>query len=251
MGLGETDDFAELVAELLKQIDLLLAQVKQCADAVDQLNSLTTERDRKQGEFSILLAKPTPPQGDAQAKRTQEIEELRRQIDALEKPIEELYRPFITVKANVSNFVAAVRDVLDYTPVEPLRFKEIRSEIERLLLLTSVGGPATVLPMKMTLNDLLKVKHRLREFLSFRATPGDSDEGTKGPSHAKRSKPSPAALIGSWLKSRRESQRTLARKAGISPNTLRKIMDGKPVRSDSISAVAEVLGCRYEDLLPS
>src|SRR5277367_919469 len=107
----------------------------------------------------------------------------------------------------------------------------------------------TALHQWPTARDLLKLKHRLLEFLVPSSNPPHKDVVSERFPFAS-AKQSPAALIGGWLKHRRESQRALARKAGISPNTLKKIIDGRPVHSAKITAVVEVLDCRYEDLLP-
>ena len=104
--------------------------------------------------------------------------------------------------------------------------------------------------MQSTYADLMKMKQRLDDLLAYQREREGSSPKYRKHSGTPPVQQSPAALIAGWCKSRRESQRALAGKAGISPNTLKKIMDGKVVRSEKIAAVADVLGCQYEDLLP-
>jgi DNA-binding Xre family transcriptional regulator len=75
--------------------------------------------------------------------------------------------------------------------------------------------------------------------------------GEKNYGRALSGGPSPGERIAAWIQTGRESQKSLAGKAGISRNTLSKIMKGKPVHSEKIAAVAEILGCSYKDLLPT
>jgi DNA-binding Xre family transcriptional regulator len=181
--------------------------------------------------------------------RLLQIERLTERTNAWNEEITKLYNPFQSADADVRGFVQEVHDVLDLVPVRPVQLRDIRREIERLPLWTNArkAGP---LGMQGTYADLLKMTQRMDDLLACLAEREDSGSKQQGISVAPAGKPSPAALIAGWCKTRRESQRALAGKAGISPNTLKKIMDGKRVRSEKIAAVAEVLGCRYEDLLP-
>jgi len=75
-----------------------------------------------------------------------------------------------------------------------------------------------------------------------------SQDGTGEISTAPRL--TPAEVIGAWLQQNGVTKQSLAGRAGISRNTLARIINNQPVRADSLSKVAEVIGCDFRELLP-
>jgi hypothetical protein len=164
---------------LLKELEPLLLRVKQCAEAAPGISRLSLKREEKQRKFNTLVGlkafivkKASDAQRPLSPEESKKVHSLTKQIlacgdqkKALQDRISEAYQPFISISAEVRGFVAMVRETLDYTPANSPRLQRIRTETKRLQLFDVVVANPGPLSMKFVHPQLLKLRHRLAEFL--------------------------------------------------------------------------------------
>jgi hypothetical protein len=177
---GDQQDFYGRISKLLKELKPLLLRVTQCAGAASEIKDLRFQRDQKQREFNELAGRiaqiesmPKPlsmEHSDEAHDLNQQTSACKAEIDALDKSISEKHKPFIDTDAEARQFIAAVRDALDYAPANSSPIKEIRSEIERLQLFGIAKTPGP-LAMGLLRDELPKLRNRLAEFLGLAENP--------------------------------------------------------------------------------
>lgn len=94
------------------------------------------------------------------------IKTLTHEIAGWNQEISGLYRPFQPTEDEVRRFMGDLREVLCRIPVEPRQLREVRSEIERLVMWDMVGKRSPM-RMKGTMADLESLRGRLDELMEY------------------------------------------------------------------------------------
>jgi len=218
--------------------------------AIEQLSNVLAELKITHEALVKAVHNPEDPQGNFIRKRTKELE--RRLVELRQSGIRLLSQRslcFSEAQAASEQFVNVsqypfVDDAETMIGILESLLDHIRSD-ERL------AGQS----QDNTQGRSVDVKEY--EGRTDRVAGGNADAdkqedryGVPGESPAAVERLTPGGRIAAWCEQRRESYRSLAGRAGISPNTLQKIRLGKRVHGEKITAVAEVMKCSYEDLLP-